>query len=211
MKYIIVYLLLSMIVHTVTCVDVCQLSKQLKSHIITHRMYSNNVAYRINERYERCAKIEQTRENEKRLLMVVGTILGGLIFTPAVIGPMFAAKSLYGAAAISNGMANLGLGSLVSGGFGMFGGGLVLNAAKIGFGAALNKLGDSAYGDCLRESIRMVDVSGVYYDTLVYDTGYLLYEGDFLNMLPHGNGRLYTGKNVRIFEGKFNYGIPVIC
>lgn len=71
----------------------------------------------------------------KKGLLLIGGIIGSILLTPIIapiVAPLFATGSLYGAAATTSGLANLGLGSIAAGGFGMKGGLIVLSAVNYG-------------------------------------------------------------------------------
>jgi hypothetical protein len=101
--------------------------------------------------------------DKERMLKVsgfaaVGAVVGGLVLAPHIGSAIGVAAGLHGAAAVSYGLASLGLGSLATGGFGMAGGTILvgLTSGVIGGGgASLSKALKDMHSDGLIEASKL--------------------------------------------------------
>lgn len=110
----------------------------------------NLLPYRISMEFDRYLLDIQTRnQQQKSELMMLG--IAGIFFVP-FIAPLFAVPGLFGAAAISSGLATLGGGSIAAGGFGMLGGQVVigLSSAIVANSVASYSGHESSFNDFMR-------------------------------------------------------------
>lgn len=99
--------------------------------LLCNQVQSKNLLpHRISSEFDRYLMDIQTRnQQQKSELMMVGAVAG--IFLAPFVAPLFAAPGLFGAAAMSSGLATLGGGSLAAGGFGMLGGQVVIGLSSV--------------------------------------------------------------------------------
>jgi hypothetical protein len=117
--------------------------------------------------------------------MFIGGLLG-IIFAP-IIAPMFAAQGLYGAAALSNGLATIGGGSLAAGGAGMIGGKIIVGSIGLILGTTVSSR------DC--------DKPEFVKDYVTDTAGNMIFEGLFhckVSCRPHSGIFHYGGKKYEI-------------
>lgn len=119
-------------------------------------------------------------------LPLVGMILG-LVFAP-VIAPLFAAPGLFGAAAVSNGLATLGGGNLLAGGMGMMGGTALVGLTGATVGSILSY---SSYSDSYNDFMKTQP--NRFYDSIILGDykiqGYFKYSSG--NTLLDGPTKIY--------------------
>jgi hypothetical protein len=149
------------------CIDIDRFNRLARAN----EKWAPEVAQIVMKRYQECSTVSTVG------LTVVGGILTTLLVP--VVAPLFAAKGLYGAAAISNGLATLGGGSLAAGGFGMAGGKMVIGVAT----SLLTK--DMANPICREYSTNI--------ETPIQGTiklGEFIYKGQFVGKKINGHGTL---------------------
>jgi len=134
-----------------------------------------------------------SKESQANALPLLGMLLG-IVLAP-VIAPLFAAPGLFGAAAVSNGLATIGGGSILSGGAGMLGGQVIIGLS----GATLGSLVSYAsYKDSYAEFMKTQPTR--FYDSITWGDyeiqGYFKYNGD---TLLDGPTKIYK-LNVLIFD-----------
>ena len=116
--------------------------------------------------------------------MVIGAAFGfGILLVCApYLAPAFAAKGLFGAAAVSNGLATVG-------GFS----GCVIGSA----------MGEN---ECFKAAI--ADLPEHYHDYIYYENSEVMYAGEFKGNLFHGTGSFYDSNGKVLYKGKFENGLP---
>jgi len=107
------------------------------------------------------------------------------LFAAPLIAPMFAAAGLFGAAAVSSGLATLGGGALSAGGFGMIGGTIVVGTVSSGLGLLLSN-----------------DNCGI--NAIVYDKYIICSTENSCSLIFEG--RISIGDSIRLMDGKFYDG-----
>lgn len=146
-----------------------------------------------NEMANRFASYLNSKESQANALPLLGMLLG-IVFAP-VIAPLFAAPGLFGAAAVSNGLATIGGGSLLAGGAGMLGGQIVIGLS----GATLGSLVSYAsYKNSYAEFMKTQPSR--FYDSVTWGDyeirGYFKYTGD---TLLDGPTKIYK-QNTLVFD-----------
>jgi hypothetical protein len=104
------------------------------------------------------ALIDKERMFKVSGFAAVGAVVGGLVLAPHIGSAIGVAAGLHGAAAVSYGLASLGLGSLATGGFGMAGGTILvgLTSGVIGMGgASLSKALKDMHSDGVKEATKL--------------------------------------------------------
>lgn len=139
-------------------------------------------------------RINEHSETSKAPLVGLALGLTAAPFLIPFIAPLFAAGGLYGAAAVSSGLATLGGGSLAAGGLGMAGGATVIGVGAGVAGALTGTLVgpettvDVYIRDILVYSGKMIIRNGnvTLINGKIYDTnGTMLYDGRFVNNRIH--------------------------
>lgn len=101
--------------------ELTNICNQIRSkHLLPHEISIEFDNYLMN--------IARQNQQSQTEIAIVGSIIG-LFFAP-IIAPLFAAPGLFGAAAMSSGLATLGGGAIAAGGFGMLGGQVVLGLSS---------------------------------------------------------------------------------
>lgn len=128
-------------------------------------------------------------------LVPLGMLLG--LFLAPVIAPLFAAPGLFGAAAVSNGLATIGGGSLAAGGLGMMGGSTVLMLSGGAIGSMLSYSNNVENYDAYMQT-----QSSTFYDSLHIGDYTILGTFNYLNGNTYINGQTKIHKNQKIiFDG----------
>lgn len=190
-------------------IDICDYASKIQNIIIKKDIKPVYQSQRIESDYIKCATDE--KKSQALFLTLVGGIIG-LVVAP-MIAPLVITKTLFGAAAVSHGLAILGGGSIASGGFGMFGGKIVVGFVGSIIGSQLvnsDEINKKCYDFAVkRNSISENHMYSSHYDEFM-DNSNILYIGYLYENLFHGKGILYY-KDKIVYDGEFVHGKPIKC
>lgn len=176
----------------------CSISSNILDKINKTRLLPIQLSQQVDVHYRQC----QTDKREKAAGgAVLGMFLAVLFAGP--IGAAFAGPGLFGAAAVSHGLAVLGGGSLVAGGMGMVGGTLLISTGGLITGATLGSAGDCA-----------MNINGIRDDMYKYENGQILFKGTIeitVKSISFLKGALYRDNGDILYYGSFNNGLPKFC
>jgi hypothetical protein len=177
--------------------EYCEMAQMLHTSINSQRLFPSKLSGRMQKQYTQCE--EQKQQNRVAANAVVGV---ALLFLTGPLAAAFA-PGLFGAAAVSHGLAVLGGGSLAAGGFGMTGGTLLISTAGSIFGQALVGL-----GDCKPNPI------GMHEDFYSFDSGKIAFSGTIQvtsKDILFSKGKLFDPNGKMLYSGKFVNNIPSTC
>ena len=181
-----------------TNTQICDYSKNVTRILLAERIWPYSMTENsIKPLYDTC--VDKKNQN-----IIWGGAVLGVLLAPIVM-PLFG--GLYGAAAITHGLALLGGGSLAAGGFGMIGG--MISSAAIGGGIGYF-LGENYDEKCYSEVIAKFEHFKTF-DTYIFFDDDVLYEGMIVDRLFQGDGTLYARDKTIVYSGLFEKGLPSFC
>jgi hypothetical protein len=195
MKFVIIICLITLI-----RAQICPVARAT-ADIKKYGIYSHKVSEFLAEKVKKC------RADENMEILAAGAVgLGILAIFAPFLAPAFAAKGLFGAAAVSNGLATIGGGALAAGGAGMLGGTIVLATAGGFGGSVIGYL--NLENKCFRKAVRKIPKK--YKDFILWENGNVMYSGDFENGLFNGTGVFKAADGKIIHTGRFLNGLAVM-
>ncbi len=179
--------ILYLVVYSYCSTDLVNICNQ----ITNKGLLPDNIARDFNEYLIR---VQQRNQERKEAIMLIGMI--GSLFLGPLVAPLFAAPGLYGAAAMSSGLAALGGGSIAAGGFGMLGGQIVLGLT----GHILTKSAASVVGNEASFTDFMTTKNNKFNDKMIIGNYYI--DGKF----SYNNGKIYLdGKTTIYYDNRIMF------
>jgi hypothetical protein len=176
----------------------CEMARELHKSVNATRLFPLKLTANLNKAYIECEK--QKKSNQAATAAGFGLLA---ILFAGPLGAALAGPGLFGAAAVSHGLAVLGGGSLAAGGFGVAGGTTLLSTAGCMLGTSLAGL-----GTCTPSPL------GQHEDFYIFESGAIAFQGTIRvteSSILFEQGKLFDMLGPLLFDGQFVDNVPVTC